>query len=330
MSCLQDGIRCVYETSHSQPNRNAGGVSRFTVLEQRVVQLEKELADIRQAPLAQTRTQLPPSEHQAGTQQPRGNTSGRPLAHRDSSLEVSDEEAIVDTLATAAFSHEPEIGIGHFGPSSNHGYFRALSNIFAHLPDDGSAADPKSLHRWSLGHITASERSPSRNLLEQPLDPMAIPDDTTATLLFNHFFSAVSCTIPYVSRPVVLQRYARARSERFVQLSRVRRAFFNIIWAHGASFSAIEDPETFYRRTMGLLNSLTVREAGDEMIRLLLLICSYQQNHQRSVASWTFHALAVKAAFQSGLHAPSTYEGLDADTHHLRLQLWFGVLNHDR
>lgn len=65
-------------------------------------------------------------------------------------------------------------------------------------------------------------------------------------------------------------------------------------------------------------------------VQLLLLICCYQQNQQRSVASWTFHALAVKAAFQMGLHSPSTYEGLSADSRQQRQQLWLGVLNQDR
>ena len=65
-------------------------------------------------------------------------------------------------------------------------------------------------------------------------------------------------------------------------------------------------------------------------VQLLLLVCAFQQNHQRSVASWTFHALAVKTAFQMGLHAPATYEGLSADRCQLRIQLWLGVLNHDR
>jgi hypothetical protein len=65
-------------------------------------------------------------------------------------------------------------------------------------------------------------------------------------------------------------------------------------------------------------------------VQALLLLCSFQQNTQRSTASWTYHALAVKTAIQHGLHSPSLYEQHGVQTRELRRRIWFGVINQDR
>lgn len=238
------------------------------MLERKVAELEKELAHSRRtesAPRAATA-----DFDEATSMQPRHNnhnTTGK-QAHssmnHEASVELSDEEAIVDTLATTAFSHEPEISIGHFGPSSNHGYFRALSNIFAHLPEDGSAANPKSLHHWSRhrpipGHSSSPEVSNS-----ELCNPAILPDASTAMFLFNQFFMTMSLSAPYMSRAATLRNYNQAHDQSAHKLTQVRRALFNILWAHGAAADGRAGFEIFYRRAMRCLNSLTIREAGDE------------------------------------------------------------------
>ena len=183
----------------------------------------------------------------------------------DASIDISDEEGIVDTLATTAFSHEPEVGIGHFGPSSNHGYFRALSKVFAHLPKDGSAANPKSLHRWSQYRQVAREGNASGITESQIFDASKDPDTTTAMHLFTQFFACMSLTTQYISRSTIIRNFNQAREGHFGQVSKVRRALFNILWAHGAICADRTDFEIFYRRAVSFLNSITIREAGDEL-----------------------------------------------------------------
>lgn len=65
-------------------------------------------------------------------------------------------------------------------------------------------------------------------------------------------------------------------------------------------------------------------------VQALLLICVFQQNHQRSVASWTYHAIAVKAAYQLGLQSPSSYQDLHIPEKEVRKRLWYGIINQDR
>lgn len=240
-------------------------------MEQQVAQLEKELAAARKAGFSQHRQCLLSDTQRTGVA--RLSYADQPAMPRlpvdstnaDGSIETSDEEGIVDTLATTAFSHEPELGIGHFGPSSNHGYFRALSNVFAHLPEDGSAANPKSLHRWSQYRQVAYEGSAPGVTESQISDPSINPDAAMAMQLFTQFFAAMSLTTPYLSRSIVVRNFNQAYEGHFRQLTKVRRALFNIIWAHGAVCARRTDFEIFYRRAVRFLNSITIREAGDEL-----------------------------------------------------------------
>jgi hypothetical protein len=65
-------------------------------------------------------------------------------------------------------------------------------------------------------------------------------------------------------------------------------------------------------------------------VQALLLLCLFQQNTQRSIASWTYHALAVKAAYQLGLHSSTLHNESDAGKRSLLLRVWYGVVNQDR
>lgn len=56
----------------------------------------------------------------------------------------------------------------------------------------------------------------------------------------------------------------------------------------------------------------------------------YQQNHQRSVTSWTIHSLTVKAALQIGLHSPVAIDDVGQEESALSRRLWFAVFNNDR
>ena len=48
------------------------------------------------------------------------------------------------------------------------------------------------------------------------------------------------------------------------------------------------------------------------------------------VSSATYHALTVKAAFQLGLHCPSSYKELSPSDSELRKRLWYSLINQDR
>ena len=65
------------------------------------------------------------------------------------------------------------------------------------------------------------------------------------------------------------------------------------------------------------------------IVQAILLLCSFQQNTQRSIASWTYHAIAVKAAFQMGLHASSLYDVGVSHRCEILKRVWLGVIIQD-
>ncbi len=77
-------------------------------------------------------------------------------------------------------------------------------------------------------------------------------------------------------------------------------------------------------------SSGTVHLLLTTVVQYLLLTGLYLQGTQRSVEAWTVHGLAVKAAFQLGLHstaASSRFPPLDQE---FRKRVWYGCVVLDR
>ncbi|KAH7030054.1 fungal-specific transcription factor domain-containing protein [Macrophomina phaseolina] len=129
--------------------------------------------------------------------------------------------------------------------------------------------------------------------------------------------------LPYISRVSLLDQVGQRHT-------RSMRALLNIVCSHASSDMQTEDSETYYRRALALLDERTLRGSNVEMIQALLLLATFQQNHQRAVASWTYHAIAVKAAYQLGLHSPVSLDHGGREDKELRGRLWCAVVNQDR
>ncbi|KAL4956286.1 hypothetical protein BDW69DRAFT_158787 [Aspergillus filifer] len=65
-------------------------------------------------------------------------------------------------------------------------------------------------------------------------------------------------------------------------------------------------------------------------VQTLLLLVEYKQNHQRSISSYTTHALCVEAAFHVELHSRIGLAGHRSEGKDLRSRLWDGVVHNDR
>jgi hypothetical protein len=56
----------------------------------------------------------------------------------------------------------------------------------------------------------------------------------------------------------------------------------------------------------------------------------YLQGTQKSIQTWTIHGLAVKAAFQLGLHSSEASKRLSPLEREIRKRVWFGCIVLDR
>ena len=177
----------------------------------------------------------------------------------------------------------------------------------------------------------------------------ALSNHQDLILSVNQFFSTVGMVLPYFNMSAILLECNRAREEKNKCISRPMRALLNMICAYASTTWPGRNPEVYYRQALALLDEQTLRGSSLELSQLhssnfflfgtgidrgevqaLLLISSFQQNSQRSVACWTHHAVAVKAAFQLGLHSPKAYKHNNLPDNELCKRVWYAVVNQDR
>ena len=134
--CSKDNVECSYQPLGAKLSDNTidsrHEPKSTSYLRQRIINLEKQLAESQEASSGgRTDPALVSPKYTASTE----------------SMNIPDEETAVDTDATKAFSDATQTGgIGHFGPSSTHGYFRILSRQLAHFPFDNSSMKLTSSH----------------------------------------------------------------------------------------------------------------------------------------------------------------------------------------
>ena len=66
------------------------------------------------------------------------------------------------------------------------------------------------------------------------------------------------------------------------------------------------------------------------LVQYLLLMGLYLQGTQKSVEAWAVHGLAVKAAFQLGLHSSEAAKAFTPLDREIRKRTWFGCVVLDR
>ncbi|OOO12231.1 hypothetical protein OAory_01087010 [Aspergillus oryzae] len=249
-----------------------------------------------------------------------------------------EDGAPVDVLSTNALTEETDNVVGYFGPSSNYGMFRLLSSVFAettmlYLPVSGVVKNLSSCYHCAQRHNQASQTGTCTRAeagVSQALHETSLPPKEEALVLFERYFSTTNIVLPYIDKAILLEGYYNAVQQRPPKFRRVLLALCNIVWALAAASLGSLQRETFYKKAVALLDSRTLERPSYELVQSLLLVVEYKQNHQRSISSYTSHALCVKAAFHVGLHHQATDTSSDSDETRLRLRLWDGVVKNDR
>jgi len=68
----------------------------------------------------------------------------------------------------------------------------------------------------------------------------------------------------FISKSKLLSEYQKARANKFKSLSRVSRALFNIVFAHGSQSLDASSTETFYLRALAVLDERTLGGTSEE------------------------------------------------------------------
>lgn len=65
-------------------------------------------------------------------------------------------------------------------------------------------------------------------------------------------------------------------------------------------------------------------------VQFLLLMSQYLQGTESPVQTWSIHGLAVKAAYQLGLHSKYALERYGPLEREIRIRTWYGCVLLDR
>ncbi|RFN54496.1 c6 transcription factor [Fusarium flagelliforme] len=254
--------------------------------------------------------------------------------------ESSDKaESRIDVLAAGVFDH-PSSGssICYFGSSSNHALFWSLTASIANLGHRSSRLHQESLRAVQAHTGPARIPHPASSSIGHygsvdEFDIVNTPGRDEAMNLISRFFDTVGALLPYVNQSALVASFDKISGPSESQSessNRAVKALRSIIFAHALSTRDAAAAEPFYRGTLSLLDPKTLYTPCLELLQTLLLLSIFQQNSQRSTESWTTHSLAVKASYQLGIHAPSSYDHLTASEKELRSGLWFATVNQDR
>ncbi|GJN72163.1 hypothetical protein PLICBS_006235 [Purpureocillium lilacinum] len=355
--CAKCNAECVYTQSGRDKRMDRQEERKANMaLRSRVKELEAQLAA---AGLGPQSADAPSSAYSHMQPLDRdkspGQTSHGGFSDVGSKATAQTPESTADAIATGLFDHPPVVDIGYFGSSSNHAFFWSLSASIENVSHRSTVRYQEPSRQGQATEADEASRAPPlpmmppsayRNL--QP-DDDSFPGRALAVEWTTRFFDTVGAVLPYVSESQVLREIdvIDARDQGWQMSQRSAQALLSIIFAQALQTLDDRSPEPYYRRALGLLDEKTLyiptvdsrkplfslqRECGCSWntVQALLLLASFQQNTQRSMESWVPHYLAVRVAYQLGIHAPASYEYLAVQDKEIRARLWFAVVNQDR
>ncbi|KAJ3580177.1 hypothetical protein NPX13_g382 [Xylaria arbuscula] len=243
----------------------------------------------------------------------------------------------VDTLTISSSEGINQPNICHFGPTSNHALFRILSGIFIEYTAAKSNSWVSTIDNGNSTR-TSSQVSPRPNIniaqdgkrrehdqrFQGAFARQPSPSPLEAEALIEQYITTIGITIPILDRAdLIFLHETRSLSG---------RALLCIIFALVSGVSSDDTTaNAFQRQSIStLLENGIFRGSTLESIQVLVLNCVFLQNNQRSVESWTYHAMAVKACYQLGLHMPMSYKEYGIHDRELRKRVWYSVVNEDR
>lgn len=174
---------------------------------------------------------------------------------------------------------------------------------------------------------------------EPSLDYLRFPPEEEMDALVSRFFTDTGSIFPFIHRETFLDTYNRVRSINLRQFRRSWLGLLNAILTMATVTSASWDmsatdraarAEIFFARAKALCLDQMLSGASLETVQAMLLMSQYLQGTHRSVMTWNIHGLAVKAAFQLGLHTTASLRSHSPLERETRTRTWYACVILDR
>lgn len=170
-------------------------------------------------------------------------------------------------------------------------------------------------------------------------DCLRLPPDDEMDAIVERFFRDTGALFPFVHPKTFMDTYHRTKSIGFRRFRRSWLALLNAILAM-ATFTSVSSSssatergakaEVFFTRAKALCLDQMLSGSSLETVQAMLLMSQYLQGTHRSVMTWNMHGIAVKAAFQLGLHSTTSLKAYSPLERETRTRTWFGCVMLDR
>jgi hypothetical protein len=170
--------------------------------------------------------------------------------------------------------------------------FRLLSKVFAdttmlYMPTNRAAPTIESCTQcgnhdnYPADRVISNQVDHSRPAagMSSTRDIYILPSKQEVLFLFNTYFKNIGTLFPYINEADVLKEYQLGRMQQPPKFKAVFLALLNIIWAHACASLGKMQRETFYNKSVALLDLRTLERPGYELDRstsyyLNLLFCT--------------------------------------------------------
>ncbi|KAL4898595.1 putative Zn(II)2Cys6 transcription factor [Aspergillus ambiguus] len=345
-TCEDMGTECRYDQPCSQPVAITGsGTSDLlkvnTLLEQRLQAIEQKL-------------------HVLGSEK---HLNRSPGVHRATSLTDQEGQNPQDTtgLTRSEGQDDGVDGMGavalkdgadedeYFGSSSNVAFLRFIIHAVGHPVNptndlSHSTVDvPADMRQLNDAGFDAFLRRPSDiNILAEcqrkvHVDPFALPSHAEADSLLRLYFSTVNLMIPCIHEETFRDTYMKMQRVGLGGLRRSWLGVLNVIFAIATNVTVATSPTQegttrsymYFERALELVRSDILGRPSLEIVQLFILMETYLEGTTSSSLTWTFHSLAVKGAYQLGLHSAGS-KSLSHLDREVRRRLWHWCVINDR
>ncbi|CAK7201351.1 hypothetical protein SEUCBS139899_004055 [Sporothrix eucalyptigena] len=181
-----------------------------------------------------------------------------------------------------------------------------------------------------------------------PVNIYLLPDESVIRDLVGRYFANTGLLFPYIHEASFWATYEELKRHSFTQVRRTWLGLLNMVLALAASSAPYDkdastralESDVYYQRARQLCGGgsgdvpFSLKSASLETVQHHLLMSQYLQGTQKSIQAWPVHGLAVKAAFQLGLHSSETsfsskshYTPLERE---IRKRTWYGCVVLDR
>ncbi|PVH98235.1 hypothetical protein DM02DRAFT_531617 [Periconia macrospinosa] len=339
-TCRHHGYVCEY--SDTAPLTRLSGSKELAAIESRLATLERSVTGLhgRVACVEAFKDGIAsPNTHSH-------RSPGPPLfdGHDPATVETEDP---TDGIGSIVFTKEEEAGF--FGPSSNIAFTRLIvrttTAILKATLTTASSSSPadNALQSHMLRVSRQPSLAPNRSSLSDGIsvgtEPFFLPGESEILSLIDIYFRTTGVLFPYIDRETFLYTYHQLNSTNLRAVRRSWLGLLNMVLAmatsasHGSTLSASQraaKSDIFFRRAWELCDKQSRHGTSLELVQMLLLMSQYLQGTERSIETWNIHGLAVKAAYQLGLHSPNALKQYPPLEQEIRKRTWFGCILVDR